>query len=118
MGSINIPGEIKVQLYRNGVPYQVVSLSSVNNWTYTWIGLDGRYQYTVDEVEVPQYFYKKVQKSNAEENYWIITNVNTLTVVLPETGGRGSENYILTGASMMLLSFVVGCVYKLKKKES
>lgn len=118
MGSINIPGEIKVQLYRNGVPYQMVSLSSVNNWTYTWIGLDGRYQYTVDEVEVPQYFYKKVQKSNAEENYWIITNVNTLTVVLPETGGRGSENYILTGASMMLLSFVVGCVYKLKKKES
>lgn len=118
MGSIDIPGEIKVQLYRNGVPYQVVSLSSINNWTYIWTGLDGRYQYTVDEVEVPQYFYKKVQKSNTEENYWIITNVNTLTVVLPETGGRGSENCILTGASIMLLSFVAGCVYKLKKKES
>lgn len=49
------PGEIIVQLLRDGEVYDTVTLNAANNWRYTWTGLDDRYQWTVVEKELEGY---------------------------------------------------------------
>mgnify|MGYP002737337310 FL=1 len=65
---INGPAEkedIEVQLYRNGEPYGDTIILPAGQTNYTWIDLDktdfnGKdYVYTVDEVEVPEYYIKE-----------------------------------------------------------
>ena len=51
----NNPGyKVGVQLYKNGVPFDVpAELNSTNNWSYTWSDLiDDNSEYTVKEVSI------------------------------------------------------------------
>lgn len=48
------PDSVTVQLLRNGKAYDAVELSQSNNWAYTWDRLDGTYNWSVVEADVPE----------------------------------------------------------------
>ena len=69
------PDSILVQLYRDGVAYgEPVELSDANGWTKAWTGMDGEYQWTADEVAVPEGYVKTV---TVENGVVVITNTHT-----------------------------------------
>ena len=41
------PQEVTIQLLRDGIVYDTVTLNAGNNWRYTWEQLDNRYTWTV-----------------------------------------------------------------------
>ena len=65
------PSEIAVQLLRDGKPYADVKLSKENNWTYTWKELSGKYEWKVDEKDVPKGYKVSIKQ---EGETWSITN--------------------------------------------
>ena len=72
------PESVQVQLYQNGVAYDLVVLNADNNWSHSWQGLDSDYIWTVDEPNVPN-GYDKTITGNAEEGY-VITNSKDIPV--------------------------------------
>lgn len=50
---INRPLEIEAELLRNGEVFETVVLNEENNWRYAWSGLDGAYDWSVLEKEIP-----------------------------------------------------------------
>ena len=69
----NIPGNILVQLYRNGILYgNTVSLNVNNYWSHTWTDLEPGAVWTVDEPTVPAGFIKTI--SGSASTGFIITN--------------------------------------------
>ncbi len=70
------PGEISVQLFKNGSPEGApVKLSKSGGWTYTWKDLDAGSKWSVDEPSVPEGYTKTV--SGNAVNDFIITNTKT-----------------------------------------
>lgn len=49
------PTEVAVQLLRDGKVYDTKTLSTKNNWRYTWSGLDDRYTWSVVEKNYKGY---------------------------------------------------------------
>ena len=75
------PLNVQIQLYKDGNVYgSPVSLSTANNWTYTWAGLDKGPAYTVNEISVPGGYAKTITGDAATG--FIVTN--TKTVVPPD----------------------------------
>ena len=69
------PDSISVQLLRDGTAYGgTVSLSEDNDWSYTWSDLDASYDWSVEEVSVPD-GYNSV--TSHDGNSWTITNTKT-----------------------------------------
>lgn len=52
------PGEVIVQLLRDGKVYDTVTLNAANNWRHTWKGLNDRYAWTLAEKETEGYSVK------------------------------------------------------------
>lgn len=76
------PDAVTVQLYRDGTAYgEPVKLNAANNWRYTWNGLNSRYTWTADEVEVPEGYEKSVTHNGTA---WTITNTWTVEETEPE----------------------------------
>ncbi len=48
------PSGVEVQLLKDGVLYDTVTLSEANGWEYTWSELDGRAQWLLVERSVPE----------------------------------------------------------------
>jgi len=71
---IGRPASIKVNLLRDGEVYETITLSERNNWVYTWDKLDYRYEWEVEEDEVPE-GYAATYKKNASG--WVTTITNT-----------------------------------------
>ena len=66
------PSSVQMQLYQNGeVCGDAVTLSEINDWSYTWTGLDPDQKYTVAEVNVPDGYESSVSN---EDNVWTVTN--------------------------------------------
>jgi len=73
VGAENMPIGILVQLYRNGVPHgNCVVLNAGNNWAHTWNNLNPDGVWTVDELNVPKGYTKKITGSAASG--FVITN--------------------------------------------
>lgn len=49
------PGEVTVQLLRDGEVYDTVELNADNNWRHTWSDLDNSFRWTVAELELKEY---------------------------------------------------------------
>ena len=58
------PKEVMVQLLKNGVVYDTVTLNSKNNWRYTWANLDNAYRWTVVEKEMEEYTAEVTREGN------------------------------------------------------
>ena len=73
------PASVKVQLLADGEAVgKVITLSSKNDWSHTWKGLDKmsagkEIKYTVDEVEVPENYTKTITN---EQTAFTITNTH------------------------------------------
>jgi len=64
------PASVEVALYKNGEFYKTTVLSAANGWTHTW-NLNAFYDWTVDEVVVPEGYEKSISVSG---NKVTITN--------------------------------------------
>lgn len=80
------PQEITVTLLCDGKEYDTVTLSSENNWKYTWKDLDINHKWTVTEERVKGYLKPDIQQNG---NTFTVTNTypNPGTPPkLPQTG--------------------------------
>lgn len=65
------PVSVTVELLRNNSVYEEVTLDEDNDWSHTWTGLDGRYNWRVREADVPDGFTAEVSHHGT---IWTITN--------------------------------------------
>ncbi len=74
----NRPATISVQLFANGERHgDPVDVTAIDNWTYTWEGLDLKsggeaINYTVEELNVPEEY--EVSVNNKDHGNLVITN--------------------------------------------
>lgn len=64
------PKEVIVQLLKDGVVYDTVTLRHDNNWRYRWRSLDAKYKWTVVEKEVDGYTVEITREGDT----FLITN--------------------------------------------
>ncbi|MBP3647953.1 MAG: Cna B-type domain-containing protein [Clostridia bacterium] len=119
---------VTVELMENGeASGMTVDLSLRNGWSHTFQHLpkfdhDGNeISYTVKEAQIDGPWtphYGEVTADPGVENTYttVITNVNTLTYMLPETGGHGVQWYTLGGAALMICAAVL-LVYIQKREK-
>ena len=65
------PVSVTVELLRNNSVYDKVTLDEDNGWSHTWTRLDGRYNWKVQEADVPDGFTAEVSHHGT---IWTITN--------------------------------------------
>lgn len=65
------PVSVTVELLRNNRVYEEVTLDEDNDWSHTWTRLDGRYNWKVQEADVPDGFTADVSHRGT---IWTITN--------------------------------------------
>ena len=65
------PASVIVELLRNNKVHDEVTLDEDNDWTYTWTHLDDRYNWKVQEADVPDGFTAEVSHRGT---IWTITN--------------------------------------------
>lgn len=86
----------------------------IEAWYVEFTNLPGEYMYKVrEESQLENFITSTVY--DEENKVWVVTNTNTMSVELPETGSSAELILVLMGVGMMLLSFVYGCKYCLKK---
>lgn len=68
---------VTVQLMRNGVAYgSAVKLTAANGWSYTFSGLSKGYNWTVEEIDVPEGFAATVAKDSKANGNLTFTITN------------------------------------------
>ena len=65
------PASVTVELLRNNRVYKEVTLDEDNDWSHTWTRLDARYNWKVQEADVPDGFTAEVSHRGT---IWTITN--------------------------------------------
>ena len=65
------PVSVTVELLRNNSVYDKVTLDEDNGWSHTWTRLDGRFNWKVQEADVPDGFTAEVSHRGT---IWTITN--------------------------------------------
>ena len=65
------PVSVTVELLRNNRVYKEVTLDEDNDWSHTWTRLDGRFNWKVQEADVPDGFTAEVSHRGT---IWTITN--------------------------------------------
>lgn len=60
ISNVTPPESVKVVLYRNGDAIETVTLNKSNSWSYVWEDLSDAYTWTLDEIDVPAGYVKKV----------------------------------------------------------
>ena len=131
------PKQVQVQLYANGEKHgEIVSLSSKNNWQYTWTNLDEKFDgkeiiYTIKEVDVPKGYVSTINDAN--KHAIILTNSyptekitsfsntetpskpsNTTKQAIPSLGGINSTQLFFVGLLLIALS---ATIYQFKKSK-
>gem|GEM_PF-2936882 len=105
---------------QDGNPMDNQILSNRNNWGYTWSNLDQNKTYIAVEIGV----YRNGDHTNLIDRFTptsvdtgggcTITNGQTYSYELPDTGGAGTYLYTATGLSLVLLSSIL--LWKKKRK--
>ena len=76
----NRPQNITVQLLCDGKLYDEQTLSSANNWLYTWEGLDAGHNWQLIEKQVPENYTVNVTQQDIT---FIVTNTSNNTITPP-----------------------------------
>lgn len=63
-GSQLRPDHVNIEIYKNGIKYEDVILSSKNNWMYSWNVLDDGSIFTVAEREIPGEYTVSIKKND------------------------------------------------------
>lgn len=117
-GRSDRPQSIQVEIYRNGVGYETVTLSEENHWSYSWTGDDANWK--VIERNVPKGYIMTVEK---RQTVFVVTNT-----YVPDEPGKpkppaetGDSMNIMLYAGLMYLSgtmlIILGIVGKRKRNE-
>ena len=77
------PEAVTVELYKDSVLVETVTLSGENNWTYSWKTLDDGSVWQAVEVNVPEGYTMTVQRSG---NAFVIVNTVDGPTPPPQTG--------------------------------
>ena len=77
------PQSVEVELFRNGVSYQTVTLSQANQWSYTWTEQDAGAKWMVVERNVPQGYQSALTQRGTN---FVLTN--TLDPDIPPQSNR------------------------------
>ena len=131
-GADNHPGNVSVQLFRNGQAHAApVTLNAGNHWSHTWNGLGVQDTWTVDEFDVPAGYTKDI--SGSAKTGFIVTNTRLSfpgtfeEPVTPGTSTPGAPGVPITDDTsnmslwITLIAFslvgliVVFCVWKIKR---
>lgn len=107
-GQTGRPASIEVQLLKNGVVYDTVTLSQQNSWRHSWDGLDANARWQAVEKAVPSGYTVAVTQDN---DTFVVTNslkspVSPSPSTLPQTGLLWWPVPLLTICGMLL--FVLG----------
>ena len=70
-GRSDRPKNVKVEIYRNGVRYETVTLSEENHWSYSWKAQDDGSSWKVIERSVPKGYTMTVEQREA---VFVVTN--------------------------------------------
>ena len=90
------PKSVIVTLYNGSEEVDKVTLSSANNWTHTWKGLDGEGDWSVLETGVPKGYVASYRTSGD-----VVTITNTATLI--HTGQLNWPVYVLGISGLLLL---------------
>lgn len=116
------PKEVIVQLLRDGKVFDTVTLTSANNWRYTWEELDGNYLWQLVEKAVPDGYTVSVGREGVT---FVVTNSYRTGKPegpkppgkpLPQTGMLWWPVSVLAGAGMLIL--LIGWVIHRNRSES
>lgn len=81
------PGEVTIDIYRDGVLYDTQILSGENNWSYTWyVTGEDHSQWTVSERNVPEHYTVTIQESGG-----VFSVINTRQSTPPEPPQTGDD---------------------------
>lgn len=104
-----------------------VSLSSTNNWSYTWNNVEAnsddgeKWDYTVKEVSGSDGYDVSYTNNDGVEvgkSEIVITNKEReKSYILPETGGIGTNRFTAMGLVLMAGSLMCGYVMRRKRRE-
>ena len=82
------PESITVQLLKDGKAYSTLELSASKDWKGRWVDLSEKYNWTVEELDVPDGYSSDVSVRN---NTWTITNTYDGGSVIPEEPVPGGD---------------------------
>ena len=88
------PESITVQLLKDGKAYSTLELSASKNWKGRWVDLSDKYNWTVEEMDVPDGYSSEVSVRN---NTWTITNTYDGGSVIPEEPVPGGDQPAIPG---------------------
>ena len=75
------PGQVQVQLLRNGRVYDTVILNDGNDWTYVWHDLSDAYRYLITEQAVPEGYTVDITQDGRR---FVVTNTLSDWEEIPE----------------------------------
>lgn len=119
----NRPSSVTIELCQGDTVKDTVVLDSSNSWTYTWVDLEKRDDWSVKEINVPKHY-----TATYKQNDTLYTVTNTKNVESSSGGGSSSNTgkLIQTGqlnwpvpflACAGLLLFAAGWALVFLKKE-
>ena len=99
-GRTDRPQSIEVEIFRDGISYETVTLSAENNWSYQWLAKNDGASWKVAERNVPAGYTMTVAEREAS---FVLTNVWTSDTPEkpPQTGDTAN---ILLYIILMILS--------------
>lgn len=111
-GSKSRPGSIEVEIFKDGISYQRVTLSEANNWSYSWtVKADGA-MWNVVEKNVPEGYTMTVEQKDTS---FVITNTSQKppTPKPPQTGDTNNVMvYTLVMYAAGILLVILGLLGK------
>ncbi len=102
---------VTVVLYQNGVRYDTAELNAGNGWAYTWDSLDDSFEWTVEELNVPEGFTASVSRCDGLN--FTVTNDDIPGAAganspIPRTGVSWALTWLLAAAGVLLLAVGIG----------
>ena len=93
------PQSIQVEIFRNGVSYETVTLSEANQWSYTWKTEEDGATWMVVERNIPTGYTMTVEE---KDTTFILTNTKT-----PDTPGTPPSSPPKTGDTSNILLYIL-----------
>lgn len=98
------PKSVKVEIFRDKVSYEKVTLSKDNNWTYSWKTNDDGADWTVVERNVPDGYKVTVKET---KNAFVLTNSLKSNNKTPGQSTQSTTTATKTGDTTNVLLYVV-----------
>ena len=101
-GSSARPTTIEVEIFRNSISYQTVTLSEDNHWTYTWSAKDDSSDWKVVERNIPTGYTITIEE---RETSFVLTNtLNRDVPDNPDSSQTGDTSNIMLWVILMIVS--------------